>query len=338
MPRPYIDTHNKIVQPVVKFKNWQYSTELPIIIYADFEAALVDVQRPPNDPYRSSTTTVQQHEVMSYCFFVQTTLTPEKMVGVPLEPHIYRWENAAARFLTHLEEVSQTVKKIYKEIVPMDLTPQEEEEAYQEATQCYFCSGPFTILDHKVRAHCHFTGTFRGPAHNSCNLNAKCPCFIPILFHNLSGYDSHFIVKKLGNSPGSIHVIPNSEEKFIAFSKVPTDGVRLQFIDTYRFMSSSCWQKIWPKIMMATNIMISFLTLENFSLTPIIKSFCLKKVCFVMTMRVMSKNMIQKNYHPKKGFTVNCMMNQLVTKNINMPKLYGKHLSAKILENIVTCI
>jgi hypothetical protein len=57
--------------------------------------------------------------------------------------------------------------------------------------------------------------------------------------HNLSGHDSHFIVRELDNSPGSIHVIPNSEEKFIAFSKIPEDGVKLQFIDTYRFMSSS---------------------------------------------------------------------------------------------------
>jgi hypothetical protein len=120
----------------------------------------------------------------------------------------------------------------------MNLTP-EEEVAFQEAAECYFCRGPFTKKDYKVRDHCHVTGKFRGPAHNSCNLNAKQPHFIPILMHNLSGYDSHFIVRELGNSPGSVHVIPNSEEKFIAFSKIPEDGIKLQFLDTYRFMSSS---------------------------------------------------------------------------------------------------
>jgi hypothetical protein len=238
MPEPYEDKQGNIVQPIVEFKNWQHSTELPIVIYADFEAALRDVQGPPYDPYRSSTTKVQQHEAMSYCFFVHTTLPPEKMVDVPLEPQIYRGENAAARFLEQLEEVSRTVKKIYKDIVPMKLTPQEE-EAYQEATECYFCKGSFTKEDYKVRDHCHVTGQFRGPSHNSCNLNAKHPNFIPILMHNLSGYDSHFIVRELGNTPGSVHVIPNSEEKFIAFSKIPEDGVKLQFIDTYRFMPSS---------------------------------------------------------------------------------------------------
>jgi hypothetical protein len=123
MPEPYEDKHGNIVQPIVEFKNWQHSTELPIVIYADFEAALRDVQGPPYDPYRSSTTKVQQHEAMSYCFFVHTTLPPEKMVDVPLEPQIYRGENAAARFLEQLEEVSRAVKKIYKDIVPMKLTP-----------------------------------------------------------------------------------------------------------------------------------------------------------------------------------------------------------------------
>jgi hypothetical protein len=106
----------------------------------------MDVQGPPNDPYRSSTTKVQQHEAMSYCFFVHTPLPPEKMVGVPLEPQIYRGENAAARFLEELEEISRAVKKIYKEIVPMNVTP-EEEEAFQGAADCYFSKGPFTNKD-----------------------------------------------------------------------------------------------------------------------------------------------------------------------------------------------
>jgi hypothetical protein len=166
---------------------------------------------------------------MSYCFFVKTTLPPEQMMGVPLDPQIYRGENAAVRFLAHLEEVCRAVKLIYKEDLPMDLTPQEE-EAYQEATQCHFCIGPFTILEYKVLDHCHFLGALRGPAHNSCNLNAKSPQFIPVLMHNLSSYDGHFNVVEMGNSPGSIHVIPNSEEKCIAFSNVPTDGAGLQFL------------------------------------------------------------------------------------------------------------
>jgi hypothetical protein len=283
MPEPYEDKHGKIIQPVVEFNNWQHSTELPIVIYADLEAAIIDVQGATKDLYRSSTTKVQQHEAMSYCFFVQTTLPPEIMVGVPLEPQIYRGENAAAKFLEQLEEVSRAVKKIYNDIKPMELTT-EEEEAYEEASECYFCKGSFNKEDYKVRDHCHITGKYRGPAHNSCNLNARQPRFIPILMHNLSGYDSHFIVRELGNSPGSVQVIPNSEEKFIAFSKIPEDGVKLQFIDTYRYMPSSL--DTLAKDLVddddGNESYDKFHNVGKFFPDPAHKNFYLKKVCFVL--------------------------------------------------------
>ena len=53
-------------------------------------------------------------------------------------------------------------------------------------------------LYHKVRDHCHYTGKFRGAAHNICNLRYKVPKEIPIVFHNDSIYDYHFVIKKLG--------------------------------------------------------------------------------------------------------------------------------------------
>ena len=36
---------------------------------------------------------------------------------------------------------------------------------------CWFCGNE--ILDNKVRDHCHLTGTYRGPAHEKCNINVK---------------------------------------------------------------------------------------------------------------------------------------------------------------------
>ena len=55
------------------------------------------------------------------------------------------------------------------------------------------------INSKKVKDHCHYTGKFRGAAHNKCNLKHKVPKDIPILIHNAS-YDTHFIINKLAKS------------------------------------------------------------------------------------------------------------------------------------------
>lgn len=51
-----------------------------------------------------------------------------------------------------------------------------------------------------VRDHCHITGDFRDSAHQDCNLelriNAK-ELKIPVIFHNLRGYDRHFIMQDI---------------------------------------------------------------------------------------------------------------------------------------------
>jgi len=54
----------------------------------------------------------------------------------------------------------------------------------------------FTTDDYKVRDHDHLTGGSRGAAHNSCNLKYSWRHYkLPVIFHNLKGYDSHLILK-----------------------------------------------------------------------------------------------------------------------------------------------
>ena len=49
----------------------------------------------------------------------------------------------------------------------------------------------------KVRDHCHYTEEYRDSAHSICNLKYSVPERIPIVFHNGSNYDYHFIMKEL---------------------------------------------------------------------------------------------------------------------------------------------
>ena len=80
----------------------------------------------------------------------------------------------------------------------------EENELYEIQKVCYICKKIFSTdkndentfkLYQKVRDHCHYTGKFRGTAHSICNLRYKTPKEIPIVFHNASTYDYHFIIK-----------------------------------------------------------------------------------------------------------------------------------------------
>ena len=61
------------------------------------------------------------------------------------------------------------------------------------------------------------TGKFRGAAHWIYNTNSQLTKKVPVLFHNLRGYDSHLIFNELGKSGVKISVIPNGSEKYMAF-------------------------------------------------------------------------------------------------------------------------
>ena len=108
------------------------------------------------------------------------------------------------------------------------MTPltEEEQRSYKDARECHICMKPFNDPENnrKVRDHCHYTGLYRGAAHNNCNIKYKIPNYIPIVFHNLSGYDAHLFIRELGKrfNTQNIGCIAENKEKYISFSvKIP---------------------------------------------------------------------------------------------------------------------
>ena len=93
-------------------------------------------------------------------------------------------------------------------------------DEFSRASVCHICEEDICGFDkNKVKDHCHLTGKYRGAAHQECNLKYKEPSFIPVIFHNLSGYDAHLFIKQLGVASGDINCIANTEEKYISFTK-----------------------------------------------------------------------------------------------------------------------
>ena len=111
----------------------------------------------------------------------------------------------------------------------------EEEEKFQLSNSCWICDKLFVVGYEKIREHCQITGIYRGAAHFSCNANLKLSKKIPVIFHNLRGYDSHLLIKEMDKFDPKISIIPNGLEKYIAFRI----SKNLVFIDSMQFINSS---------------------------------------------------------------------------------------------------
>ena len=107
--------------------------------------------------------------------------------------------------------------------------------AFCTAEMCHVCDKP--LEGDSVRDHCHITGKYRGAAHTACNLKLRLSpktTTIPVVFHNLRGYDSHLLMQAISKVEGRVHCIPNNTEKYISFSLG-----QLRFIDSVQFLLAS---------------------------------------------------------------------------------------------------
>ena len=234
---------------ILKFNNFHKQQAVPFVIYADFEAIIEKISgcKPNND--KSYTEAYQKHTDCGYgykvvCFYDDKYTKPVQ---------IYRGEEAVYKFMEKmLEEVKyckKTMRKCFKK--PLKMT-KNDLDVFEKATECHICNKQYTSEDIRVRDHCHITGKFRGSAHQECNLKLTLnpdKIKIPVIFHNLRGYDSHFIMQEIGaivknhtykNKKGekkqmNINAIPNNMEKYMAFML----GNHLTFIDSFQFMGSS---------------------------------------------------------------------------------------------------
>ena len=217
----------------IYFKNYHRIQPVPFVIYADFEALTKKINTCHQNNDKSYTDPYEEHKACGYGYKV--VCHQDQQYSKPVK--IYRGRNVIKYFIKSIyREVSDCKRVIKKHFNKPLIMTTENELDFQNSTTCYICEKEYSDKDKPVRDHCHITGKYRGSAHNSCNLQLRFDTDkikIPVIFHNLKGYDSHFIIKKLGKI-FNISVIAQNFEKYISLT---IDA--LKFIDSFQFMSSS---------------------------------------------------------------------------------------------------
>ncbi|XP_044741458.1 uncharacterized protein LOC123302552 [Chrysoperla carnea] len=226
----------KVGENILKFKNFKNKEKTPFIIYADIESVL----EPMDDKIR-----YQKHipAVVGYYFKCahDDSLSYYRS---------YRGMDCMDWFTKELMRISEEVETIFLCSYEMDPLTIIEEEDFLKSSCCHICNKPFVDGEKKVRDHFHLMsksggyrdGTnYRGPAHESCNINYQDSHVVPVVFHNMSNYDGILIVEDVATKIGGrVELLPVTKEKYIYFTKnIDDSSIKFRFIDSYRFLASS---------------------------------------------------------------------------------------------------
>ena len=158
---------NKILQ----YNHGEKSTRASFIIYADLESSLEKMCTCHNSLEKSSTTKINKHTPSGYSLFTHCAFNKAEY-----KLDYYRGGDCMKKFCKDLREHATKIINYEKE--EMILLTKKEQKNHKKQKVCYICRKKFNTDDnykkyHKVKDHCHYTGKYRGAAHDICNLRYK---------------------------------------------------------------------------------------------------------------------------------------------------------------------
>ena len=174
----------------------------------------------------------QKHRNATECHICKKSLTKELFLD---SMEVYDPENGKYCGQSHRRCYHKAAKGRY---APCEIRKRKDKiDQWISKSQktCLFCAEPLLVPNFKdsARDHDHMTGKYRGAARNECNLKLKLnpkTMPIPVIFHNLEGYDGHLLMQAMARVRGEIKCIAKNTEKYISFSLG-----NLKFIDSIIF-------------------------------------------------------------------------------------------------------
>ena len=200
---------------IIKYYHGEKSMKLPFVLHADLECLFEKMSTCINNSNESSTTEINKYVPSGYSIFTHCSFDESKN-----KLNYYRGKDCIKKFSKDLREhASKIINYEKKKMIPLTT----EENIYHNKQKiCYIGKKEFNNNEkknYKIRDHCHYTGKYRGASHNICNLRYKVCKEIPIVLHNGSTYDYHFIIKELVTEfKGNFECFGENTDKYITFS------------------------------------------------------------------------------------------------------------------------
>ena len=167
---------------ILKYNQGEKSLNDPFIINGDLESLLEKMNTCHNNPEKPSTTTVSKHTSSGYSLFTHHSFDKTKN-----KLDYCTGKNCTQNFCLDLKEhATKIINYEKREMIPLT---KKEKIRHNRQKVCHICKITFDTGDNKVRGHCHYM--------RCCNLRYKILKEIPVVFHNGSTYDYHFIIKEL---------------------------------------------------------------------------------------------------------------------------------------------
>ena len=216
---------------------------MPHIIYADLECLLRSIYncQPSND--NSFQMNENVHILSGYALYMFRSYDENLITH-------YRGVDCMQKFVKALEIMIMMLAKTEKHC-KIRLS-ENEEYVYNCSDKCYICDSEFDECsnnpkEHKIKDYCYYTGEYKGAVHRKCSNKCNEERQIPVVFHNGSNYDYHFVIKEKAKQVDGLECIGENSEKYITFkalfNKQCKNGkkvtYKLKFIDSFRFTLDS---------------------------------------------------------------------------------------------------